>query len=951
MSKASRERIQGFALVDYAKEQGLTPEPHPNIPSDEGPGLSELWQLACDDNSHIHVPELEEVMCANENGTVLPEQVLSIDRLLGGFGSWMDIQREDSRIAVWSWSKLESLAELADQTQQATGAPGVWGLRQWQGMKARVEALLEQQSIYQHGALGNAGEHLLKPGLVALERCHEQVARLMKAAQTQADKGTSGILPVFYHPTRIAGKLSLLWQSSDFSFDVPTILLNTDSKQLVECYLMSKGKHPCYITSHEQALITKQPNIFAKELLLRPNLKEADKKTTVKAWRDSGALTAQFREQMTLSSSEFSFKGEVDDEFIKHTGGLYYDWLAVDDEGLVTIHTDAQAAFFRFSSGCGSKQQFDTLLGELSAGNKEGAVDALKQLGSAQANMALDIAKGQVGMSLYVPHHKGYPFTLSFVTTQQENKRALLGLFRLKTNTTLYGWTGASVAMAGQLNLVGGDGVFSISGHEPLRHDSGEPYSYNKGYQSRHVSQTVAQNAAGVGATVDAFAGVELGVCASGSVQWMPWKVTPREGRTRYVGILPESIVKEMLASGQESQLTELINQQLVRQHYAIGLAGGFEELFNLSKSVAVNWGLGLSGGMALGIYDQKLVAGFSARLVCGPGASGEFAAELSPLVLEKFVNAFCDVLAQENFSRLAIFHEDEQQQSSYRFLNEAMTFSLASGATLGQALLMRFNDLLKKNNEALRQEFAPNVAESITRETNRLSNEAWFERLLPEVRGRLFYLLCQAQKDSNDMKLQAQALSLLLGYWSNDIQATEAMILPRQIEESFTRYTPDGEKPFPTGNALDRYCNRLMPMAVFLKVQQVIEGAGVKDLSTQDRITTLIAKYFSREFERVLVDNPAQLSQLNALYQGGSDVSDTLLGSIASNEIKSQVDIKSLLMNKVQQWLQDKSGQSDAIVRCFYMARRERPESAEQLQLAWLMVCNKVGLAPESVK
>ena len=199
--------------------------------------------------------------------------------------------------------------------------------------------------------------------------------------------------------------------------------------------------------------------------------------------------------------------------------------------------------------------------------------------------------------------------------------------------------------------------------------------------------------------------------------------------------------------------------------------------------------------------------------------------------------------------------------------------------------------------------------------------------------------------------KLQAQALSLLLGYWSNDIQATEAMILPRQIEESFTRYTPDGEKPFPTGNALDRYCNRLMPMAVFLKVQQVIEGAGVKDLSTQDRITTLIAKYFSREFERVLVDNPAQLSQLNALYQGGSDVSDTLLGSIASNEIKSQVDIKSLLMNKVQQWLQDKSGQSDAIVRCFYMARRERPESAEQLQLAWLMVCNKVGLAPESVK
>lgn len=951
LSQASRERIQGFALVDYAKKKGLTPEPHPNIPSDERPGLSELWQLACDDNSHVHVPELEEVICANENGAVLPEQVLSIDRLLGGFGNWMDIQREDSRIAAWRWDKLESLALLAAQTQQATGVPGVWGLRQWLGMKARVESLLEQQSIYQRGTLGDAGEHLLKPGLVALELCHKQISLLMNAAQKQAEKGTNGILSGFYHPKRIAPKLSLLWQSADFSFEVPTILLNTDSKQLVECYLMSKSKQPCYITSHEQALITKQPNIFAKELLLRPNLKEADKKTTVQQWRDSGAFATQFSEQMKLSSPKFSFKGELDDEFINHTGGLYYNWLAVDGEGLVTMHTDAQAAFFRFSSGCGSQQQFDTLLGELSAGNKDGAVDALKQLGSAQANMTLDVAKGQVGMSLYVPHHKGYPFTLSFITKQQENKRALLGLFRLKTNATLHGWTGASVAMAGQLNLIGGEGAFSISGSEPLRHDSGEPYSYNKGYKARQASQAVAKNVAGVGATVDAFAGVELGVCASGTVQWKPWQLTQQGRRTQYVGVLSESIVKEMLASGQESQLTGLINQQLARQHQVIGLADEFEELFHLSKSVAVNWGLGLSGGMALGIYDQKLVAGFSARLVCGPGASGEFAAELSPLVLEKFVNAFCNVLAQENFARLAIFHEDEQQQSSYRFLNEAMTFSLASGATLGQALLMRFDELLKKNNEALRQEFAPNVAQSIVDERNRLSNEAWFERLLPEVRGRLFYLLSQAQTVSNQQ--QAQALSLLLGYWSNDIQATEAMILPRQIEESFTRYTPDGEKPFPEGNGLDRYCNRLMPMAVFLKVQQVIESAKIADPrgETKARIGTLKAKYFSREFEQVRVDNPAQLSQLNALYQGGSDVSDTLLGGIANNEIKSLADIKSLLTKKAGQLWQGNTGGALPTVRCFYMARRERPESAEQLQLAWLMVCNKVGLAPESVK
>ncbi|MGL4922774.1 MAG: hypothetical protein ACRC4I_09275 [Aeromonas veronii] len=280
------------------------------------------------------------------------------------------------------------------------------------------------------------------------------------------------------------------------------------------------------------------------------------------------------------------------------------------------------------------------------------------------------------------------------------------------------------------------------------------------------------------------------------------------------------------------------------------------------------------------------------------------------------------------------------------------MTFSLASGATLGQALLMRFDELLKKNNEALRQEFAPNVAQSIVDERNRLSNEAWFERLLPEVRGRLFYLLSQAQTVSN--QLQAQALSLLLGYWSNDIQATEAMILPRQIEESFTRYTPDGEKPFPEGNGLDRYCNRLMPMAVFLKVQQVITGTLIDLHDAADamaRIGTLQTKYFSREFERVLVDNPAQLSQLNALYQGGSDVSDALLGGIASNEIKSLADIKSLLMKKAGQLWQGNAGAAQPTVRCFYMARRERPESAEQLQLAWLMVCNKVGLAPESVK
>lgn len=976
LSKASRERIQGFALNDYAQKQGLSsggasPRPYPGMPSDVGSSLKALWQYACDDDDGSYVSDLEEVIRANENGAVLPEQVLSIDRLLGGFGNWMDIQREDSRIAAWRWQDLDRLELLALQTEQATGAPGVWGLRQWQGMKARVEALLEQQLVYQRGTLGDAGDHLIKPGLVALELCYKQAELIINAAHTQAEKGTHGILPGFYHPTRIAGTLSLLWQSADFSFEVPTILLNTDSKQLVECYLMSKSKQPCYITSHEQALITKQPNIFAKELQLKPTLKEADKKTTVEKWRDSGEFTTQFSKQMKANSPKFSFKKELDDEFINHTGGLYYNWLEVDGEGLVTTHTDAQAAFFRFSSGCGSKQQFDTLLGEAGAANKEGAVDALKQLGSAQAKMTLDVAKGQVGMSLFVPHHKGYPFTLSFITQQQENKRALLGLFRLKSNTTLYGWTGASVAMAGQLNLVGGDGAFSISGREPLRHDVSEPYSLSKGYMSRHASQKVAEGAAGVGATVDAFAGVELGVCASGSVQWKPWQLTQHGQTTQYVGIVSESTVKEMLAAGQESQLTDLINRQLARQRQVIGLADEFEELFHLSKSVAVNWGLGLKGGIALGIYDQKLVAGFSARLVCGPGVSGEFAAELSPLALEQFVNAFCNVLAQENFARLAFFHEDEQQQSSYRFLNEAMTFALATGATLAQALLMRFNELLKKNREALRKEFAPLVAESITRETNRLTNEAWFKRLLPEVRGRLFYLLCQAQTvshslfdsqatrsansndASNKMAQQAQALSLLLGYWSSDLQGAGEAILPRQIEESFTRYTPDGEKPFPAGNAMDRYCNRLMPMAVFLKVQQVIESSTIRNeekIEAREKVKPLKAKYFSREFEQVRVDNPAQLSQLNALYQGGSEVGDTLLEGIASRELKSLATFKSQLIKKGSQLGAGAVGLPPT-VRCFYMARRDRPESAELLQLAWLMVCNKVGLAPESVK
>lgn len=239
---------------------------------------------------------------------------------------------------------------------------------------------------------------------------------------------------------------------------------------------------------------------------------------------------------------------------------------------------------------------------------------------------------------------------------------------------------------------------------------------------------------------------------------------------------------------------------------------------------VAVGWGLKAS--FIITLSNGRLVFKFDWRFVKGVGTGGSFGGAVDLDTCRQLVDAILGLLNSEGFRRLSVFDEDENGNSSYKFLNHAMTLALSTGANFADLLLMPYDWLASAAEARMRRDAAPKIAESINKMMEEQEEEAkrWLRSCLPETKGRLIYVLLTEQRanrrivrgtlvwNQNSQEFdyendQRRALLYLLEYWSEKESGHD-----RQIEESLTRMHPDGDKPFPDG---ERYLNHLMPMAV----------------------------------------------------------------------------------------------------------------------------------------
>ncbi|MCE0559324.1 hypothetical protein [Motilimonas sp. E26] len=1007
-----------------------------HVTSDTGPAnISLRKQLEAVQNKETNPKNIlrnsltiEALLLANQASAILPEQVLPIEKICGQFNTYPESWAEIKIIESCNWEALEQIISSADAkanprqstltkvvqesgvldlfdqpldvtlskisayiTQKAE-TPRVifqinnWGLNHWSALIKRAETLVKKRANDFKAILSiPPTEQYLAAGLDALAIAYNEVTAIRQLAQTRADSniysaagGNNQIQLVdgTYLANYLGKHPKLYWDISNFKFETPVVFTKLQGgNELIECFLMSRRTDASYITSVEWEKIKKS----ATKLQITPPIQNIGKATTIEHNKSENLLyrssMSEFAKQFSKALDEnlkWEFKGKKSniEPFSERTGGIYHNWLYTNASGLVLFRTSAQAEFFRFSAGVSGKNALDKLVdGDIG--------EALKSLASCKASLTMDIAQGQIGGTFYIPHQYGFPLSLDYIDKQDQEKTALLGMVRLSASMSLYGWAGASVALSASLSILSGDGGMLMRG-----------YNINK------------ENAQ---FTFDAFAGVEAGLCTSGSLMWKPYK---KENKASVLVMTP-SEQQQLLSAEQQNDATvraKIANKLLKNSKPAVTLDNGFVELCNLNQAVAINWGLGLKASFALGIVDGRLVAAFSARLVCGVGASGSLAAMINPSVLLDIVNAFSTLLSSEGFARLNVFAENDQDQGAYTYLNMAFTAALTNGIDVSKALLMRWDELLQLNKVQLCRENAFSIAAYISKAELALENEIWFENLLPEVKGRLFFVLLQSQRLEDKKKIkvrlpdltansrfkfpkrsrwstltdvqkekairaaasdywQRYAIAMLLDVWTNQTNHNRAGVpIERQIEESFTRFDINGEKPFPGLAPL----NQLIPIGVWLKINSFFnikhpigdqeddeskifrlfrsdnQGEDIdyihKALEQRDKAETKLnsakdtfVPFFMKRFKK------GAFTQ-TLLYQCAEMVDKTI-----TDQFSNSNSAKDLLIDQINLAFEDKTAKQKTY---YYYYLAERNISAEQAMVEWLAVVRHLDLS-----
>ncbi|MBL4829889.1 MAG: LysM peptidoglycan-binding domain-containing protein [Aliivibrio sp.] len=825
-------------------------------------------------------PMLDKVSSAlqamNEQGVVRPEQVLSVSKLYGSASNADDLNKQLKTIANTNWDQLVTYSKELTTLFQSKG----WGIVQINAFKEQCEkCILTKINTYTTQLSKNAAgaDFLVKEGSDCLKTAQDYIEETHKTAQGLAKNGS--LQPGCRPPNCTTKRFSLLWQLSDFSFStVPYLQTKAeDNASIVECYLVSQDDKRLFITSDMLKSITEHPCLSTKIQL--SNQLQAPLKPSIEDWNTTQAKLKKQLKTAVKEVTSVKTKQENIDAFAERTGSAFHGKVLLDEHGLVSSVYTVEADFMRFSAGASGQTKMDDV-------SQIKKVNDLKEFGQAQANINLDLFKAQVNANYFIPSENGTPLTANYRDINDNSKTACLGILRLDTTSSLYGYAGASLSICAKLNIVGGSGGIGLSGQQ-----STEVKTYKRPVQKGAVvTQSTIDNTQGINASVDAFAGVEVGISNSGKLNWKP--ITHgKQSHVSFCSFVSQEALNAVHNDRDLTLLTKEIKQSSTPEQKK-SISRDWKVLADLSATYAVNFGIGFKGDIALGIYKKRLVMGLSGRIVCGPGASGSLTVAINPSSILDLVNAFTSMLSFNEFKRMEVFQESKEGDSAYRFLNEAMTYALIMGTNLATVLLMEMNTLIDANQKKLRIESASDLATSLVEEKDRYILHTWFNNLLPETKGKLFYLLttenpefdrlyqdlsgyslfgqdtkkAEFEKLWNEESIQRDALLILLQYWTQDGDGTTRSSLSRHIKESFEAYSEKGEAEF-VGH--QKY---LIPMAVKQRMDRFmnrgketirVTSQPLDSLTVQSReyvqINNMISEnFFIHEFEQVLITDEA---------------------------------------------------------------------------------------------
>ncbi|WP_261845048.1 LysM peptidoglycan-binding domain-containing protein [Aliamphritea ceti] len=464
-------------------------------------------------------------------------------------------------------------------------------------------------------------------------------------------------------------------------------------------------------------------------------------------------------------------------------------------------HISAECQFLRFSSAVSVGDDLDV----------SKLTDAIQnqnvKFGLVDAKATLNLAQGQSTLTVEYPSEAGYVFTIPYIAyvpseplkikqevlykaARKKHSRFFdAGKLKLQGAFTLYGMVGASVNLGASVEFgnldEGGVGVKgfteSYQGYNAYQHEAAQI--------SNADGDLIAQSkAADITATAGVFAGVEAGGEFVGSLKWKA----------------PERVAGQVAEKG--------------------GDKNGFVSFGQFTAKAAVAYAAAASGVIKLTVSGGKIIFIMAARLALGPGVSGKWGFEISPLVINSFIDHILTIMDKEGFRRLNLFDESidpESGENSFELFNMFLTAVMVTGLKAADVLLLPFEQIKAFNDESTREKLAPVLADFINKDAE--TALPWVKKMPPETLGRLLYTLTDKQTYSwtekgqdifsggssredrdtaNDSKqrdaMQQVLLWLVDGNVLND-QITffsPSEIQRRHFEETLSRMSSKGQKP-----------------------------------------------------------------------------------------------------------------------------------------------------------
>ncbi|ELU8562368.1 hypothetical protein PO80_02560 [Vibrio parahaemolyticus] len=589
-------------------------------------------------------------------------------------------------------------------------------------------------------------------------------------AQEKAEKGAQGMRFLLSEANTLPVVLTSLWDESAFKpkpISQPGFINQAkfNDIQVVECSLLSDGK-VFYVRGPQWYLPENEGDcrsgFHVKVLTKHITFEDVNSSAkVVKASNIKEAVEALSEPNMTVGLLPIIQQLESTSSFWQDSYHIRYK----DKTKVPSYSVDAGAQFLRFVTQ--SEQSLNQPLESYQTLIKKPTHFGTS--GTASAN--LTALQGQIGFTCWLPARpenkdipkfapdkvKDHELIWDWIDKNKKRQTFELGHFSACIAGSVYGLAAASCQLSSKVEFgpTSVDDGFGIKGNTVGLFDANVHDAYGlDGGDLRSAERAKIASEASMG--VNVFAGIKAGGKLGAEVYWRaPVDKAPRT------------------------------------------------KLGSIDGELSASYGIGANTYFELKLQGNLLLLIASAGVVVGSGGSGKMAIALDSEATDTLLHHLLSLLKRKEFRRLDVFGEVDQngENASYALLNDVMTVAIATGLTIGSALLIPTEMLRNFKKQTLSKDYAPAIAKRVLVEQpeEQAIIQAWVEKLPPETLCNLLNCLVQHQ-DSNDQNYQQAQAIVQVMQWLADDDKEQNGAKQRQWKEALIAMgdLPRGEKNYP---------------------------------------------------------------------------------------------------------------------------------------------------------